>query len=476
MKQKKENSSAFIKRLFGFSIGPIINAFIGFVSVPITTWFLFPEELGKAAMYNTAVMIISSVIFLGLTNSLSREYKSVKDKSKLLLNSIIAPLLLALFFSLIAILFRKKISLILFNEDTLLPIILFSIVLPIKVLESFASSIIRMEEKAKLFSLHQVLAKATNFTILVLVFVFIKKSYHAVLLASVISISIVAVSQIIFMRKIWIGIFYSKVDISQFKSLLKFGLPFVPATALAWLFNSFDKIALREFADFNEIGIYSGAFKVIALLNIIKTSFSSFWNPTSYRWFNNNESITKYQKVSDTLMSIFISFSALAIFSRNLLFLLLSDKYLPSASIFPFLMFIPILHTVSTTTSMGIQFMRKTHYQIYTFLIASITNVCGNLLLVPKYGAIGAGISTGFSYIVFFNIRSYFSGKLWQKIKLKRHTINIILLSCLCSLTLLPNQVILVESIVVAIIISFNIKNNMYIIKTLLKTLTSKNK
>lgn len=470
MKDKNENSSVFIKRLFGFSIGPIVNAIIGFLSVPITTWFLFPEELGKAAMYNTAVMIISSVIFLGLTNSFSREYKSVENKSQLLFNSIIAPLGLSLTFSILVLIFHKKVSILLFNEDVILPIVLLAISLPFRIINSFSSTVIRMEERAKLFSIHRILEKVTSFTVLVLVFVFIKKSYYAVLLASISSIVIVSVSQILFMKKIWIGVFRSSLDIFQIKGLLKFGLPFVPAAALSWLFNSIDKIALREFADFNEIGIYSGAFKVVALLNIIKSSFSSFWNPTSYRWFNNNERIDKYQKVSDSLMSLLVTISAAVIISRNIIFMLLSEKYLPSASVFPFLMFIPVLHTVSTTTSMGTQFMRKTHYQIYAFLVASIANVFGNYILVPRYGAIGAGISTCLSYIIFFNVRSFFSGMVWMRLKMLRHTVNILLLLGLSFCSLSSKQLLFIEGLIFLLLIIFNLNQNVFMLKALSRT------
>ena len=471
-----ESSNKFIKRLFGFSIGPIINVLIGFVSVPLTTWFLFPEELGKAAMFNTATMVISSIIFLGLTNSLSREYITEDNKPLLLLNCIIIPFTISIIIALIAFIFRKEISTLLFDGYFLTPVIIFCISLPIMVIDGFSSSLIRMEEKARLFSYHQVLKKVSSFSILLFVFICIEKTYYAVIFASLGSLLITSVSQIFFMKSIWKNIFKEKIDITLLKKLLSFGLPFVPAAVLAWLFNSIDKMALRAFSDFTEIGFYSGAFKVVALLNIIKTSFSSFWSPTSYRWHANNEKIDKYQKVSDSLMSIFVAFAAFAIVFRRVIFLLLSEKYLPSASVFPFLMFIPILHTVSQTTSMGIQFKRKTHYQIYAFLIASIINVTGNLILVPRYGAVGASISTGVSYIIFFYIRSIFSSMLWEKIKMNRHTVNIILLSILSTLAILKEQIILIEIVVTIILLLYNLKNIIFIAKVLLKSILKRKK
>lgn len=55
----KDSASSFIKRFIGFSLGPIISAFLGFIITPITTWLISPEEFGKAAMFTMAYSITS---------------------------------------------------------------------------------------------------------------------------------------------------------------------------------------------------------------------------------------------------------------------------------------------------------------------------------------------------------------------------------------------------------------------------------
>ena len=50
-------------------------------------------------------------------------------------------------------------------------------------------------------------------------------------------------------------------------------------------------------------------------------------------------------------------------------------------------------------------------------LIATISagaNIFGNFMLVPIYGAKGAALSTGISYIVFFSISTYISQRLYK--------------------------------------------------------------
>ena len=78
----------------------------------------------------------------------------------------------------------------------------------------------------------------------------------------------------------------------------------------------------------------------------------------------------------------------------------------------PTLVFIPIMYLISETTMLGIGFKKKSQYFLYVSVIASLSNLIGNLLLVPYLGARGAAISTGISYIIFFSSRTYFSNKL----------------------------------------------------------------
>ena len=95
------------------------------------------------------------------------------------------------------------------------------------------------------------------------------------------------------------------------------------------------------------------------------------------------------------------------------------------------LIFVPIMYLISETTMMGIGFKKKSKYFLYISIIVAIFNIIGNILLVPKYGAKGAAISTGISYIIFFSLRTYFSLKLINfGFNLKRIYMVTILLLC----------------------------------------------
>src|SRR5699024_6216961 len=72
------------------------------------------------------------------------------------------------------------------------------------------------------------------------------------------------------------------------REIITYGAPFVLTIFITWLFESFDKIALRQWSDFGELGLYSAAMRLVALVMVLKQTFSTFWVPVAYEKFENN--------------------------------------------------------------------------------------------------------------------------------------------------------------------------------------------
>ena len=83
-----------IKKLGAFSIGPIVSAFIGFITVPLVTNFISPEEYGKASMFSLVQGILSMIIYLGMDQAFVREFFVFpkNKKNHLMANAMILPL------------------------------------------------------------------------------------------------------------------------------------------------------------------------------------------------------------------------------------------------------------------------------------------------------------------------------------------------------------------------------------------------
>jgi O-antigen/teichoic acid export membrane protein len=433
-----DTSKTFLKRLAGFSIGPIVGAFIGFILVPIQTWLIDPSQLGKAAMYTMAFSLTSLFLNLGIDQAYVREYNAEKNKKNLFWNSFLIPFVFSIITAVIYLIFYEQISFLLFEstEKYIMQILAFS--LPFSVIFRFNTLIIRMEEKARLYSLVQIVQKLINLVLLIIILLFFNRNFKGIIQAQFFSIVSIGIITTFINYNTWLYKF--KIDKKLIKKITFYGLPLIPTSIMMWVLNSMDKIALRTWADFESIGLYSAAFKIVSVIVIVQTAFSTFWAPTSYRWYENNVEIRKFEMVGNKLNSLLTLLFAFIVLFKDQIILILSPDYRNAAIIVPFLMFYPVMYTLSETTRVGINFTRKTYYNILVAGVAGGVNVLGNFLLVPRYGALGASISTGISYILFFWLRTILSNILWKKLNFTRHLISIGLMFIMAILSVVYNN------------------------------------
>ncbi|MDI9392450.1 MAG: oligosaccharide flippase family protein [Synergistota bacterium] len=417
-----ESASDFLKRFIAFFIGPGVSALIGFVAVPLTTWLIAPEEFGKASMFTVLHTLAGLVLYMGLDQAFVREFNVSCDRRKALFLSILPPLLLSVFFTGGLLIFHSEVSFALYGVESFAAVIATAAPIPFMILERFNFLIVRMEERGALYSTMQITRRILDL-VLLLTIVFFRRDFLGVISARALTIIFVALFSSAMVRQYWKPV--SFFDRELFSKLLRFGLPLVPASILGWVLNAMDKVALRIWADFSEMGIYSSGFRIVSALLVFQAAFTTFWVPTAYRWYETGEPLQKFEKVSD-LLSLFLCMTgSFLIIFRKVIILILAPSYSPAAIVVPFLVFFPILYTLSETTVMGIAFTRRTELGIWVSLVSALANFWGNWLLVPILGALGASIATAISYMAFFWMRTFLARAVWRKLSLRPHVVNL---------------------------------------------------
>lgn len=446
---------SLLKQFRDFGFGPIIGMFISMLTVPVTTRLLSPEEYGKSSMFTLFQSLFLIIGLLGLDQGYVRFYNNKElDKSKLFQNILFLPMCLCLFLILICIFFYKPISIFLFGSVEIGLIIAFCFFIPILLLHRFFLLEIRMALKGKLYSLLNIISHIDNFVVLLLFLIFYQKSFRSIVYATVIGMFINTIICFIFINKDFLKVKFSISKDLQ-KDLLKFSLPLVPATILSWLLNSFDKVGLRSWSNFQELGLYAAAFKIVALLNVFQNIFTTAWVPIAYKWNEDNIKKEKFEQVSSIVLVLMTCLFAFIIVFRDLIMLFLGSEFRNTSNIFVFLLFVPVMYTISETTCLGINFSKKTKYNLYISIITVVLNLLGNYILIPKYGALGAAISTCISYIIFFWGRTLFSRKEWFKFKLSKYIINQLLLLCF-GINMLTFENKIFEIIIFILILIYN--------------------
>ncbi|WHX40382.1 oligosaccharide flippase family protein [Mesobacillus sp. AQ2] len=465
----EESLKRFASRLVSFSLGPAVAGLIGLIIVPITTYFVLPNEFGKASMYTLTYTLGSLIIYFGLDQSFLREYHSNPEKRKVFANSVILPLTLSVVLCITFLLFYKNLSLILFNEINFLAIFYLSISLILAIINRFSLLKIRIQEKAILYSAFIILNKFIEGLLLLIILIYFDRSFIGIISATFFSLLIITFIQFLSTMKDWTA--FLSIDKVLIKKLLDFGLPLVPASIVIWIFNSMDRLALKSWSTYDELGIYSAAFKIVGFLAIFQQSFATFWIPTAYRWFESNVSNERFEKVGQFSM-FYMGLIFIGIISfKDIIIQILGASYSVAALSVPFLLFSPLMYTISECTSLGIAFKRKTNYNILISVIVAILNLIGNYFLVPEYGALGASISTGISYIAFFWLRTMISRQLWYKFEVKIYILNTVLMVVIAAASLLVDSLVLnIFFVLLLCLINLNtLKYSVLIVEKLLR-------
>lgn len=407
------------KTILAYAVGPIGSAILSFASLPLIAWFFSVEDVGKMAIFNVIVSLSTLVFCLGLDQSFVREYHGYKNKEQLLKLTITpGGALLAIVIICVLIYDPLSISRLIFDTSSLSLTILAIICFSSQYFSRFLSLILRMQDRALAYSMSQLLPKLF-FVVFLLLGVISGESrdLQQLLSAYTLSTCLVFFIYLFNTRSDWLPAIVVKTDLSQLRPLLYFGVPLIFGSLASWGLNVADKIFLRYYSSFAELGVYSVTMSVAAVATLFSGIFNTIWAPLVYRWLSEGRvDIKKIEDISEHVLSaVYFAITGCGLFAWITPHLL-PKQYAAIEYLLPICLLPPLLYTLSEVTSVGIAIARKTIFSMLASLMAMLLNLVGNYLLVSRFGAIGAASSTLISFFVFYILRTEFSKRNWQAI------------------------------------------------------------
>ncbi|GAA0124697.1 lipopolysaccharide biosynthesis protein [Clostridium senegalense] len=407
------SNKSLLNKFLSFSVGSWITFLIGIISTPIITRMFSPVQFGIYSQFELYSSLVMIILVFGIDQAFVRFFYAEKEENRklLLLRCVKIPAIINILLIILAIIFREYVSKFIFGSYNLIFLIIIIVHVSFLLINRFALLVVRMQQKSKTYSLLIVMNKVFYLFMIFIAGYYLKDNYMALVLALLFSNVAVTIMAIICEREYW-NIFNIKDGEMNLqtdtKEILVYGAPLVITAAIHYIFQSADRIAIQSFWGAEELGIYSSAAKVVALLTILQGCFTTFWVPVAFERYEKNPEDVEFFEKASLIVTIAMFFCTIGlILFRDIIILFLGSEYRTAAYIIPFLSFMPIMYTVSETTVLGINFKKKQRKHIYISVVSCVVNIIGNFILVPKLGAVGAGISTGLSYIVFFSIRTY---------------------------------------------------------------------
>ena len=447
-----------VKKVIAFSVGPIGSALIGFITLPIVSWYFSPEDIGRLTMLNVTVSFALLLFSLGLDQAYVREFHEVHDKAGLL-KAVFFPGFSALIFALIGLTLSPwSVSLLLFGIDSSF----LSALLYVSVLMAFGSRflslILRMQERGFAFSMSQLLPKILFFVIVLgYVCLGVEAVFDNLMLANFISLVAVFFVYAWNTRKDWLLTFTAEVDKNRQLQMIRYAVPLIGSGVAFWGLTTMDKVFLRSLSSFDELAIYSVAANFAGAALVFQAVFSTVWAPLVYRWAADGVDKQKIKNVMDYVtIAVVVIWSVAGIFSWVLTFIL-PPLYSDVQYILLAAMAYPLLYTLSESTGVGIGIKRKTKFSLFSSFLSLIINAVANYTLIPIYGASGAALGSAVAFFIFFLIRTEISCKIWTSFSRIRMygIIAYLLVICLVFNLIKVNDLLIRFSYLLAIIICF---------------------
>lgn len=417
------------RKIIGYALGPIGAAILGFITLPLITWFYSVEDVGRISMLQVVASFSILLFCLGLDQAYVREYHESDNKPKLFKLSVLPGFILIIVAYLAVFLINPEfISKWLYGISSTYLTIVSIVCFILAFMSRFLSLILRMEERAVAYSMSQLLPKII-FLIFILstVWLGLTKDAYNLITAHTLSISAVFMIFAWNTRREWIASLKQSISWLDMKKLLAFGLPLVIGGLASWGLNVMDKLFLRSMSTFSELGVYSVTVSIAGGATIFAGIFNTIWSPMVYKWVSEGIDTKKVDEISEhVLAAVFFVIVLSGIFSWILPYLL-PEKYAPIRYLITLCLIGPLLYTLSETTAVGVAISRKTVYSMLASIGAMLVNAVGNYLLVPKHGALGAAISTAIAFFVFYILRTEFSCLVWRKMPRFKSYFNVLI-------------------------------------------------
>jgi len=197
---------------------------------------------------------------------------------------------------------------------------------------------------------------------------------------------------------------------------LAFGTPLIFGQVSFHLFMMIDRFFLERFATERDLGAYAMATTLVSVVTVLVTvPFSQVWTVMRFSVMNEEGATEYYSRVLTYILfvSMFFALCVSAVAGDGLTLFSLRG-YWSAATIIPLLGLATVLDCASRVLNVGITLKKRTIFAPIVIVAALAVNVGLNFWLIPRYGIMGATVSTLISYAVFCGLRFWASNMFFK--------------------------------------------------------------
>lgn len=398
-----EKPSNVFKHTLFYSAGNLLSRGLNFLLLPFYSHFITTNEFGIYSVIVSAVTILSTIINLGFPSIFIKNLSEVntdEERKKIFSNIFLVVLSVSIISFLIVLAFSKSLSLLLTgNENFQIEVVLGFLAILVYNISYYISSVYITREESKRFVSKTAISAILNFTLNLLFTGYFRYGINGIFLAQILSST-----ALIYLSKDGIEKYFEfKLDVKLFRQLFLLSLPLFFSGLFSILVEVIDRIFIIKILDETSAGIYSFGYRLALIYNLFILSFKTSWIPH----FMKLKNLDDYERARHIgrIFTKLIYVSALIILTITLfideIFELkifdvdiIASQYKSASEIILVVMLGYFFSLMMTFYSPAPYLTNKTIHFLVSDLIAAITNIILNLILIKSFGIKGAAYST----------------------------------------------------------------------------------
>lgn len=406
-----------------YGVGNAVLRILALVTAPIFTRIFIPADYGIISLVASITSFLSLLLIFGMDSALPVSFYQYKKEQKTVISTGFWFLVgWSLLLVLLGGVLSGLITNLIFHSQTyrLLLIIAFATAI-FTLLINYAKAIFRLEFRAKTFALVSGIVAILSTGLMIFFVAFLHKGLVGYFIGSLVGTFLGFLLAIYLIRK---DLLFS-VDRKHLKEMVAYGSMIVPASVSFYVFDLADRFFINHYWNLNELGLYSIAINITAMITFFSMALGQAWSPFVLQIYYKSKKLFKEfvpRAFTYYILFFFILSVTLSLFGLELLKIFATPKFYGATRAIPPLTLAMVFSASNQVTALGISISRKTKYfALFSFLTA-LLNIGLNFLLIPRFGMIGAGWATASSYL-FLTLSYYFTSQKfipleidWQKI------------------------------------------------------------
>jgi O-antigen/teichoic acid export membrane protein len=385
-----------------YGLGGLVSRILATLLLPLYTHYLPPSAYGRVEILTATIAVAAIALQMGIASAFFRFYFDARDDAgrlTVIRTSFWFTMAMSTLGLVLGVAFAGPIGHVLGlgHDPTLVRV--GAVGLWAQTNYQQLTALFRVEERSAQYAI----ASVANVLITVVAMVLFVAVFHWGAVGLVVGNftgTLVTYVVLLVYRTEQLGL---EFDRGLLRKMQVFGLPLVPSALALWTINWVDREFVVWYKGLAEAGVYSAAVKIASVITFVMVAFRTAWPAFAYSIEDERDAKRTYAFVLTYLLT-FASWCALALgaLAPWWVRLLTSPHYQRAEKGVALLAFAGAIYAGYTVLAIGSGRARKTQLNWVVTGVGAAVNVGLNFWVIPRWGMVGASISTAAAYVVLF--------------------------------------------------------------------------